>query len=169
MTIRTWLVMFCCWPLVALAQLPGRPDDSLRKTASITRFPSPFTLSENDAATLSGEQLLNSCASWLMSVKDSLPAITIQKDKAHHRVIATNVPATADISYTIRIQAISKGYRITLQDYIFHTVNSKQLPVEQAARIKEYKETVNVERVLILHNYRLIFKALKDYLKQHPA
>ena len=82
----------------------------------------------------------------------------------HNKIAAGNVPATADISFTILVEAKENSYSCTLHNYMFHTVNGKIMPVDKAAMIKDYKRTTNIEKLLILRSYESIFTALKSYM-----
>jgi hypothetical protein len=161
--------LICCLPLIATAQVPGRPDDSLRKMTDTVHFPAPFAFTAKGSTGMKEATLFNACYAWLGTVKDSLQGIKIEKDARHKNIATTNVPATADISCTLIITVKGSGYTVLLKDYIYHSINGQQVPVEKAALMKDYKDPVNIERVLILHNYQTIFRALSDFLKQKTA
>ena len=165
--MRLILIICCCCPLLAAAQLPGRPDDSLRKISDTMHFPQPFGFKMSANTTLSQARLTKNCYDWMASLKDSLKAIVLLKDSGHKKMRAGNVPATADITYTILITIKGTSYTCSLENYIFHTIDVKLLPVDKAGTIKDYKETTNVEKVIIMRNHQLIFDSLNKYLDTH--
>lgn len=160
------LFMICFFPVIAAAQSPGRPDDSLRKISDTMHFPEPFMFKLSAATNLSHEVLFKRCYDWAGYLKDSLKAIVVQRDSVREKVIANNVPATADITFTILLQVQGNKYSCMLQNYIYHTINGKRVPVEKAATIKDYKETTNVEKVIIMRNHQQVFDSLNKYLEK---
>lgn len=159
------LLIIICFPFLAAAQ-SGRQDDSLRKVSDTMHFPEPFMFKTSENTILSQDVLFKKCYDWLASVKDSLNGIVLSKDSVQRKITASNVPATADISYTIFITVEGSKYTCALQNYIFHTINIKQLPVEKAAMIKEYQKTADIERVIIMRNHQQIFNSLNKYLEK---
>jgi hypothetical protein len=159
------LFIILCWPIAAVAQLPGRQDDSLRKISDTLHFPNPFSFNISANTRLSTAELTKRCYDWMASVKDSLKGIVIVKDPVHKKMMATNVPATADVTFTILVAITGTRYVCSLQDYIYHTINGKRLPVDKAATIKDYQETAKIEKVIIMRNYHLVFDSLNKYLK----
>ncbi|MFT3936179.1 MAG: hypothetical protein QM726_21300 [Chitinophagaceae bacterium] len=155
-----WVLI--CLPFMSLSQ--DRPDDSLRRIADTMRFKEPFIFSTRVKLSTSANKIYKSCEQWLQSVKDSLPAIDIKKDSLHKRIVATNIPASANISCQMVIVIQNNGYHISLGQFIFHTINGQSIAVEKAVRMPAYKTSVNIERVLIVHNYSTIFQSLKDFL-----
>ncbi|MEP6749371.1 MAG: hypothetical protein ABJB86_16670 [Bacteroidota bacterium] len=128
-------------------------------------FPNPFTFKMNGASPLSRQKLYSACYRWIKTGADSLQEINITKDSAHWKILAGNIPATADISFTLQITISDHLYTCFLQQYIYHTINGVRMPVESAANTKDYKTTVNVERVIIMRDYPQIFNSLKNYIK----
>ncbi len=163
--MKLLFIILCC-PLLTVAQLTGRYDDSLRKVSDTMHFPEPFMFKMSANTTLPPSVILKKTSEWMAFVKDSLKAIIIVNDSVHNKIAASNVPATADISYSILITVSEGTYVCTLQDYIFHTINNKLLPVEKAAMVKDYKQTTNIERVVIMRNHQQIFKSLNKYIEK---
>lgn len=156
-----WLLLV---PFAVTAQLPGRADDSLRKAADTMRFPSPFRFISTQTTALQANKLYKACNDWLMAIKDSLPGMMIQENSKSKMLTAKKVPVTADITCTIVLSVKQRAYTARLQDYTYHTINGKSLPVEQAASMKDYKDPCNIQRVLIVHNYPAIFQSLQQYI-----
>lgn len=163
--VRLLIILFAL-PLFTVAQLTGRSDDSLRKISDTMNFPEPFGFSMSANTDLSPAKLTKSCFAWIAFVKDSLKTIRVQKDVSHKKITASNVPATADITFTIHIVIKGNSYSCSLQNYTYHTINGKALPVEKAAMIKDYKEPTNIEKVIIMRNYQLIFNSLIMHLEK---
>lgn len=157
------LVLPCC----CFAQSPGRSDDSLRKAADTAHFPVPFQFVAVEKSALAANTLYDGAVAWMQAVKDSLPGIVIKENKKSKIITAVNVPATADISCTVVIMIKRGSYTIRLQNYQYHSINGKTLPVEKAAAVPEYKDACNVERLLIMHNYTTIFQSFRQYLTSY--
>ncbi len=160
---RIFILLFLL-PFAAIAQLPGRADDSLRKVADTMHFPVPFRFTSSQQSTLKASSLYKACNQWLRAVKDSLPGIMVEENNKSKTIIARKVPVTADITCTIVLSVKKQMYTARLQEYTYHTINGKSLPVEQAATIKEYKDPCNIQRVLIVHNYPAIFQSLQHFV-----
>lgn len=163
--MRLLFILFCC-PLFAMAQLTGRQDDSLRKISDTMHFPEPFMFKMSADTKLSTAVLTKSCYNWMAHLKDSLKTIVVLKDPAHKKISASNLPATADITFSVFIEIKGSKYICTLQNYVYHTINGKSLPVAKAAKIKDYKETTNIEKVIITRNYQWVFNSLSKYLEK---
>lgn len=161
------LFIICCLPLFTLAQYSGRQDDSLRKISDTMRFPEPFTFKDTATTNLSETALIKKCYGWLDFLEDSIKSIVVVKDSVHNTATASNVPATADISFTIFLKTDGTKYLCALQDFIFHTVNSKMVPLAKATRTKDYRETAKIEKVLIMRNYQWVFNSLHAYLQKN--
>ncbi len=160
------IFIFLLVPFAAMAQLPGREDDSLRKISDTMHFTAPFQFSSAGQGAVKGKKLLASCKAWLKSVKDSLPGIAIVTAASGSTIIASNVPATADISCTITISVKGKRYRCTLNNYIFHTTNGQQLPLKEASSGSTFGRTARIEKLIISRNHGSIFQSLQHYLAQ---
>jgi hypothetical protein len=160
------LLIVLLLPFFAAAQSPGRADDSLRKASDTMHFPNPFQFMAKGTANINGTALLEKCYQWISAIEDSLKEIKITKDAAHKKIVAVNVPATADISCSIIITITGKNYTCYLQQYIYHTINGARIPVEKAATIPDYKITTKVERVIIMRKYHLVFNSLDAYIKK---
>jgi hypothetical protein len=160
------LLMMFLIPAVTVAQLPGRADDSLRKVSDTMHFPVPFEFKMTGSSTLDEKELFIKCYRWINALSDSLKEVTVTKDSLQKKIMAGNIPATADISFSILITVGGSKYSCWLQQYIYHTINGTRIPVDKAAIEKEYKTATNVERVIIMRKYPLIFSSLDAYIKQ---
>lgn len=159
------LIIIFCVPLFAAAQYSERPDDSLRKISDTTRFPKPFEFKFTANTSLTAELLTKKCYEWMSSQQDSIKSISASQDTIHNIIRTDNIPATADITFSILITVNGSQYTCSLHNYIFHTIDGKSLSVDKAARIKDYRKTVNIEKLIILRNHRQIFDSLDKFLK----
>jgi hypothetical protein len=164
--MKLFIILFLFSPFFITAQIPNRRDDSLRKTAGSMQFPTPFIFSKTNHTPLSKKQAFAKAGLWLQDIKDSLKAIKIVKDSSsQYRLTATHVAATADISFDIIIRIQLNQYTCSLQNYVFHTVNGKAIPLQKAVTLKEFKQTANIEKVIIMGAYPSVFKSLAAVMK----
>lgn len=164
--MKCFLLLLFCAPIFVMGQSSGRQDDTLRQMADTAHYPQPFIFSATGTSKFSKKALYEKCHEWLSSVKDSLPAIQLTREPTYKKLVASNVPATASISCSVVITITGNKYVCTLRNYLFHGINGKSMPVEQAAQLKSSGQTINVERLIILKHHQQIFDALRKYVNR---
>ena len=159
-------LLLVAWPVAMLGQVSGRPNDTLRKAADTMRFPQPFQFKETVTTGLPQSKLYNACSNWVKTIADSFHEVVIMRDTVNNKITVRNLPATADITCSLVISVSGNRYTCRLQQYLYHTIDGTPIPVEKAAASKAYSTTTNVERVIIMRKYPLVFGSLKKYIKR---